>query len=350
MSIEIWQFPQSATRDQLIALLLELGYVQGENLFSPGLPGTVSFFWQESGDFKSTNGVDASVFPLDDNAKEVWKTITDWAVRTRTSLGATSFDQEFQNYTVRCIRKKFGGTFYNDCFGHNRYNVITRELSTPASRGLHGVLTKLLHDLESLEQVLPEETMKSLHTPQGEITEETDQNGLLQLIQKYDPSRVIYNALIPFLVAVIEDFFRECFEILLKYDSSTMVKLEDQTRKLSLAEVKAISMREPGFERIVSSWYSFQNINGIQKAYSEILCFDIGKILSHREQVRDKLPIMSKWLENLIETRHGVIHHFSLNRGLDRETFLDLIHFVRALLQVVSEGFEQKLGIKLGPG
>jgi hypothetical protein len=350
MSIEIWQFPKLATKDQLIALLLELEYTRGENLFWPGPTGTISFFWGEPEDFKSTSGVDASVFPLDDKGKKAWNTANDWAIRTRTSIWATSFDQEFQNHTVRCIRKAFGGMFFNDHFGRNRYNVIAREKSTPASRGIYGVLTRLLGELDSLEYALPQETLKVLMTPQGEITEETDQSGILRFTQQFDSSRTIYNALVPFLVAIIEHYFRECFEIMLKYDASATTKLEDQNRKLSFAEARAISRDELTIERVASSWYSFQNIGSIQKAYNEVLGIDVWRILRRRKKVRDRLPMMFKSLENLIEARHGVVHHFSLDRKLDRDTFLDLLHFVRALLLLVAEGMEQKLGVKLGPG
>lgn len=241
MSIEIWQFPKVATKDQLVALLLELGYARSENRFGwPGPSGTVHFISQEPEDSKSISGVDASVFPLNDKDKEAWNTAADWAVRTRTSLSATSFDREFQNHTVRRIRKAFGGTFYNDHFGYNRYNVVLREQSTPASRGVYGVLTRLLEELDSLEYALPEAMAKSLQTPQGEITEELDQSGILRFVRQFDPSRVIYNGLIPFLVAVIEHYFRECFEIILKYDSSAVARLDEQNRRISIAEAKAI--------------------------------------------------------------------------------------------------------------
>jgi hypothetical protein len=350
MSIEIWQFPDSATKDQLVSLLSELGYLQDENLFWPGPSGTTSFFWEQPEDFKSTSGIDASVFPLDDNGKRVWNTPNDWAIRTRTSIWATSFDREYQNLTVRRIRKNFGGSFYNDHFGRNRYNVIVREKSTPASRGVYGVLTRLLGELDALEHALPEENIKALMTPQGEITEATDQSGILQFTQQCDPSRTIYNALIPFLVAIIEHYFRESFEIILMHDSSATAKLEDQNRKLSFSEAMAISRGELTIERVASSWYSFQNIDSIQKSFKEVLDIDVWKILRHRKKVRDKLPLMFKSLANLIEARHGVVHHFSLNRKLDRDSFLDLLHFVRTLLLLVAEGIEHKLGVKLGPG
>lgn len=350
MSIEIWQFPKSATKDQLTSLLLELGYVQGENIFWLGPPGTISFFWEEQEDFKSTSGVDASVFPLDEEGKKVWNTSNDWAIRTRTAIWATSLDQEFQNHTVRCIRKAFGGIFYNDTFGRNRYNVLTREKSTPASRGVYSVLSRLLGELDSLEHALPKEMITALMTPQGEVTEETDQSGILRFTQELDPIRTIYNALIPFLVAVIDNYFRECFEIMLKYDPLAIAKLENQNRKFSFAEAKKISRGELTIEQVASSWYSFQKIDSIQKAYNEILGIDVWRILHRRKKVRDKLPMMFKSLENLIEARHGVVHHFSLDHNLNRDAFLDLLHFVRVLLVLVAEEMEQKLGVKLSPG
>jgi hypothetical protein len=149
VSIEIWQFPRAATRDELAALLKTLGYARGENLFFPGPPGTLSFFWSEPRDFLSTSGVDASVFPLDPEGKKAWKTTNDWGIRTRTSISASSFDQEFQNNTVRAVRKAFGGTFYNDHFGHNRYNIIPPDKSTPPSRGISGTLSLVLQDLSA---------------------------------------------------------------------------------------------------------------------------------------------------------------------------------------------------------
>src|SRR5579863_3070594 len=206
MSIEIWQFPAQATKRDLTALLRQLGYVTGSNPFQPGPPGTISLFWSEPKDFKSTSGVDASIFPLDSNGKKAWKTSTDWGVRTRTSMGATSFDQDFQNQTVRRVRKVFGGSFYNDTFGRNRYTVVEKRKSIPASRGIHGVLGKLLAALDSLEYALPPKRDSVLLTPKGTITEEEDTTGVLRFSMRFEPDRVLYNALVPFLLATLEHF------------------------------------------------------------------------------------------------------------------------------------------------
>ena len=350
MSIEIWQFPQSASKKQLVSHLESLGFVIGENLFWPGPDGTINLFWSMPLDYKSTSGVDASVFPLDEQGKSAWNTTNDWALRTRTSIWASSFDKEHQNATVRSVRKSFGGTFYNDHFGHNRYIAIIREKSTPASRGIYAVLTRLEGELESLEHALPEELTKSLMTPKGVITEENDESGILIFTKQLDPSRVIYNALVPFLVAALEHFFRESFEILLHYNERAQHVLAEQNRKLPFSEAKEIAEGNLTLERVASGWYSFQNLDSIQKAFKDVHSIDVLKSFRKRKKVRDRLPILMDALSNLIGARHGVVHHFSIDRSLDREGYLRLLHLVRAIIDVMSKEVEKVLGVPLGPG
>ena len=252
--------------------------------------------------------------------------------------------------TVRSIRKRFGGTFYNDHCGRNRYIAIDREQSTPASRGIYAVLTRLEGELDSLEHALPDELTQSLMTPQGVITEENDEFGILQFTKQYDPARVLYNALVPFLVAALEHFFRESFEILLHYDEQTQRPLADQNRKLMFSEAKEIAKGNLTLERVASSWYSFQNLDSIQKAFKEVHGIDVLKILRKRKAVRDRLPILMDALSNLIGAKHGVVHHLSIDRSLDRDGYLRLLYLVRAIIDVMSKEMEKVLGVPLGPG
>ena len=347
MSIEVWQFPRAASKDELVGLLKSLGYKQGENLFFPGPQGTLSFFWFEMRDFMSTTGVDASVFPLDAQGKQAWNTQNDWGLRTRTSISASSFDQEFQNKTVRAVRKAFGGTFYNDHFGHNRYTTVKPTKSSPASRGVTGVLSRVSGDLESLEHVLPDELVKVLATPSGNITEENDKTGILRFTKQLDPTRVLYNALLPFLVAAVEHIFRGTFEVLLKYDAQAQSVLEAQRHKVSFAEAAALARGELTLERIASGWYSFQNMDSIQKAYKEVLGIDIWEAVRRRRQIRKKRPMLSDALGSLIGARHGVVHEFSLDSELDQDGFLHFLELVRTLIDVVAREVERKLGVPI---
>lgn len=56
------------------------------------------------------------------------------------------------------------------------------------------------------------------------------------------------------------------------------------------------------------------------------------------------------YVTELIGARHGVVHHFLIDRDLDREGFLHLLHLVRTLLGLVCEEIERMLGVELGPG
>ena len=290
-------------------------------------------------------------FQLMTREKKAWNlTSCEWVLRTRTSIWASSFDKDFQNQTVRSVRKKFGGRFYNDHFGHNRYIKFEKDPSTPQGRGLFAVRERLEGELQCLEHSLPEEMVKSIYTPKGVIDETNDPMGLLEFSKQQDPSRVIYNALVPFLIAAIEYFFRESFEILLKYDENAKIKLNRGSRKVPFIDVSAIARGEARIETIVSSWYSFQNLDSINKAYEEILQIQIWKTLRRRKKVREKLPLLAESLNHLIGARHGVVHHFALDRNLSREGFLTLIHLVKTIIDVMCKEFEKKIGVAIGPG
>ena len=77
---------------------------------------------------------------------------------------------------------------------------------------------------------------------------------------------------------------------------------------------------------------------------------DVWKTLRRRRKVRDRLPILMSALKHLIGVRHGVVHHLSIDYELDKEGFLALLYLVRAILEVMGEEIEKKLGIQLGTG
>jgi hypothetical protein len=348
LSIEVFQFPDRGTKDDLVALLIARRFVQGENPFKPGPPDTVHLFWEEERDYLSTGGIDASVVPLSEEAKAIWHTSNNWWVRTRTSLWTSTYDKQYQNDTVRAIRISFGGMFYNDHFGDNRYIQIHRVQSTPASRGLYALFSRVRQELDLLEAALPAETPTIVSTPSGDITEENDKVGILNIVRQYDPHRVMHNALVPFLVAALEHVFRDAFEILAKYEGGVEKILEN--RKISFADAAALGRGDITLERIASNCYSFQNLDSIQKAFKEVFGIDVWNILRRRRKVRAKLPLLSDALDNLIGTRHGVVHHFSLNRDLDRSGFLQLLHLVRAIIDVFEDEIARRFGFALGPG
>jgi len=63
-----------------------------------------------------------------------------------------------------------------------------------------------------------------------------------------------------------------------------------------------------------------------------------------------KLPLLSDALQDLIGSRHGVVHHFSVNRELDRDGFLQLLHLFKAIIDAFEYEMTRRLGFALGPG
>jgi len=82
----------------------------------------------------------------------------------------------------------------------------------------------------------------------------------------------------------------------------------------------------------------------------EVVGVDVWKPIRRRKKIGRKMPILSDALTNLIGARHGVVHHFTLDRSLDRNEFLDLLHLVRALIAIMGTELERKLGVELVPG
>jgi hypothetical protein len=91
----------------------------------------VNLHWFESIDFTSFDGVEATVFPPTDK-QQVENGPCDWALHTRTRSSASSGDRHQQNETIRLARKQFGGKFYNDWHGRNRYPGLAKSRTIPA--------------------------------------------------------------------------------------------------------------------------------------------------------------------------------------------------------------------------
>src|SRR5262249_41439857 len=147
-------------------------------------------------------------------------------------------------------------------------------------------------------------------------------------IERNDPVRVLYNALVPFAVAAIERFFGQVFRILLRYDLDARSRLPDQKTKIPIDDVLAISSGQKTIEDVVAEWYSFQNIQSSHKAFSDWFGIDLWGLLRRRKKVGARLPMLEKQLNRIIEFRHGVIHRFELDLDLGRgelEAIFDVV-------------------------
>lgn len=332
MSTEITLHPPNAKRDDLVALLEGLGFKPVNHLWN-WPTGSLCYYWFEDADYQSFDGVEATIFPP--SAEEQQKLgKCGWAIHTRTCASASHADKEQQNHVIRLARTRYGGVFYNDWFGKNRYTKLPPDPRDAVARGIYIAYEFVADSIRAVRFALPE-PMDNLDKLSG-----TD----LNVLATADPTRVLYNALVPFAVAALEHFFSRCFKILLHYDPKAQARLGQQTRKIDLPDVLAIQAGTKTIEDVVADWYSFQNIASIHSAFSDWFGIDFWKLLRRRKKVGKSLPILERRLDELIQVRHGIIHRLAIDRELNRKQIQEILDLALAVVDTLVDHLEVTRG------
>lgn len=255
MSIEIRCYPETSNKQGLKALLVDLGFRPCDHLWD-WPEGSLHFHWFSDVEYQSYDGVEATIFsPTEDI--EAGYPPCDWALHTRTRVSASPADRKQQNRIVCDAMARFGGAFYNDSAGKDKYTKIEDDGRDAPSRGIYLAYESAKETVSQVQFALPDPT-------QGfERFVGTD----LERLSMLDPQRVLYNALVPFAVAAIEHFLSRSFKVLLEFDPKTRDRLLRLTRKVEMVEVVSIVEGAKSIEDVVVGWYSFQNFDSIQRAF-----------------------------------------------------------------------------------
>jgi len=169
----------------------------------------------------------------------------------------------------------------------------------------------------------------------------------LEDLSTADPTRVLYNALVPFAVAALEHFFCQSFKVLLHYDPSAIKHLRKQTRKIELADALAIAAREKTIEDVVADWYSFQNIASIHGAFNEWFGIDVWELLRQRKKAGKRVGILERRLDQLIQFRHGVIHGLSIDREMRKQQIEEVLDLAAVIIDVFVDHLEKRYGTRV---
>jgi hypothetical protein len=336
VSIDITFYPQSATKDDLRTHLVSCGFHKAGHFSLWAWPeGSLHFWWFDENDFKSADGVEATIFPPDGEEKKR-QGCGDWALHVRTRSSASSFDREQQNNVIRTARKTFGGFFINEG-RKNRYIKVEPDKRSPAGRGIFQTYEFIKNQIAAVKYSLPQPLS---------ITPEQDRL-LGGILSQSDPVRVLYNALVPFAVAALEHFFGQTFRILLQYDAKAYDRLAEETRKVAIADVVAISQGTKTLEDIVANWYSFQSIAGIHRAFHEWFGVDFWEFLRKRNRIGRRITRLEERLDQVIKFRHGIIHRFEFDVELDRERIEEILDSILILIEVFIDHLEEDRGLAI---
>ncbi len=339
MGRDLTLYPREASRSDLKAYLEGLGFRRCKHFWN-WPPGTLNYSWFDERDCMSIDGVSADVYPVEGQEAEI--TGNRWALHVRNLYSASWHDVKMLNDVLRGARSLFGGTIKGD-YGTNRYAPLWKDESTPISRGVSAIYQRVDQDLRALKFALPDSAMQQAS---GEPMD-AKMRDFIEFTHSLDPVRVVYNGLVPFAVSMFEYFFSRVFRILIAYDSYALEKRASHNTRVDFSTLLQVSERERTVEDVIAEAYAFQNLNQLNKAYKEWLGIDVRRLLFRKKRIGRKIAFLENRLAEIIQYRHGVIHHLELDRSLTKDGYLAILDAVEASITEFLEFLEKKYGVTI---
>ncbi len=337
MGRDITLYPERASRKDLSEYLEGLGFQRCSHYWE-WPKGTLHYFWFEDHEFKSIDGVSADVFPVP--PAERISSQGAWALHVRNVYSASWHDVAMLNAVLRGARRRFGGTIKGD-YGTNRYALLWEDKSTPISRGLTRVYLHVQEQIAAVKHALPEPSFSHPALPGGKT------DALADFTITLDPSRVIYNGLVPFAVAMFEYFFSQAFQVLIAYDKVALEKRSSHKAKVEFSAMVDLDSKRRSIENIIAEAYTFQNLDQLNKAYRDWLDIDVRKVLLKKNRIGKTIHFLEKKIGEIIEYRHGIVHHFVIDRSLTRDAYVHILDAVSMAIEEFVSHVEIKYQLKI---
>lgn len=337
MGRDVTLYPRKASRKELSDYLEGLGFTRCSH-FWDWPKGTLNYSWFDHQDFKSIDGVSADIYPV--SVEEQSITNNEWALHVRNLYSASWHDVAMLNEVLRGARKRFGGTIKGD-YGTNKYAPLWEDKSTPVSRGISGVYQHVKQELSAVRYALPEPSINHPQPTGGEI------DDFLEFTKSLDPSRVIYNGLVPFAVAMFEYFFSQAFQVLIAYDKAALEKRGNHKAKIEFSAVLDIHKNKRSIEDLIAENYTFQNLDQLNKAYKDWLDIDVRKILFKKKRIGKSIIFLENRISEIIQYRHGIVHHFAIDRSLTRDAYIHILDAISLAIEEFVLFVETKYGIDI---
>ncbi len=301
-------------------------------------PGCSYFYWFEDRDYMSYAGVEAT---LSSKSARPEPNQADSTLAVHCKIWASVHDVGKMNEVIRTARKAFGGKLDGD-YGKNRYIPLWDDSTTQLSRGVIRTYDRSLEVLETLKFAVPEEIVR---LPGGKDGTGGDAR-FIELVQQLDPARVVYNGLVPMLVAVLENYYSRLFLVLARCDAGAQTRVREAriSRGLSGDDLLRLASGELRPEAVLAREFSFQNLDILTATFKRWFDLDIKSILGPPRRIQGKTDSLLNSLSRLIEYRHDVVHGLRIDRSLSRD---GLVYWIDVAARVIEET-TMSLGRKYG--
>lgn len=302
---------RSGTRaEDVLEILRLLGYQPAGVLHSEEVGPIRCYWWFDEADYRSWSGVELSVHHRDGAV----------VVETRTPIARSYFDLVHQNETIRLLRRHFGGHFLTD-EGRGRYLQPDSDPPTPAASGCHLAFQRFGTNLTSCRVYLHARNFGTpkRHKPTG-----------VYVMDSMDPWLISTNLLLPYLVAVAEDYWKSTFVALLRYSDRKAAVLK--ASRLTHDSLAAISEGRRSVEEAVAEALPFQRVSAVCRHFVALdPKLDFAAVLRGPYRRRKESLFVS--LEQMTELRHEVVHRAQLVATVTEEFTAALLHNIEAAVE-----------------
>jgi hypothetical protein len=300
----------SATAAQAQEIIGLLGYKKvGDGLKVPNR--IAGYMWYDDENYRSWSGVELDVYKTPKGPVKV---------TTRASASRSFWDLVHQNRTLKLLRDLFGGHFQTDA-GRNRYWRPDAPAPSPLSSGCYLARWRFHNGLGRAKVYLMNRNLE------GPIARDTPSG--FDFMDEFNPRLLSNNLVVPYMVAIWEEYFRATFAACLRFSQQREAALK--RAKLSHADLEKIAVGSRQIERSIAETFSFQRPTVITENFRLLdQKLDIGGAI--KKPYRGRKTTLFQTIEELIEGRNELVHTGQLNLKLfDKQLKAALSDFTEAV-------------------
>lgn len=270
-----------------------LGYKK--SIEKPHIPEIKAiYYWFEQNEYRSWSGIGLQISKKEGQLE----------VYTRTSSSSSYWDNLQQNKTIKMLREYFGGYFVTDA-GRNRYHHPEKPIPSTTSSGcflarwrFHNALTKVHVYMQNRNLA-------------GPICR--DEPSGFEFLDDLNPRLLSNNLILPYVIAVWEEYFRSTFEVLF----NTLDNKENVLKEVRLTahHLEPFADDIIPFSRAVSGYFSFQRPSLISRNF-KLVRKDIDITGALRKPYRRRKISLFNSIEILIENRNSFVHEGKMDTKL----------------------------------
>lgn len=314
------ELPKSTSLANVREVIELLGYTRiTKEARLPNMVG--SYFWFDNEEYKSWTGVELQIYRKRGRI----------TVDTRSRMSRSYWDLRHQNKTLKLVRDLFGGNFQTDA-GRNRYWYPDEPPPAPLSSGCYLARWRFHNALGKAR------VYRMTRKLEGDVAK-SKPTGFL-FMDAMNPRLLSNNLLIPYVIAVWEEYFRSTFAAALKYANRREAVLKKA--RLSHAQLEQIASDQKPIEQAISECFSFQRPSAIGEHY-KLLDGRLDLAAALRKPYRRRKITLYDSIEALVEGRNAFVHAGEMNLTLyDKElesTLADIVEAVDRAYAVLGSHF-----------